>query len=121
MSDIKIIDSDTRKELRAGKAGLLLVRGPQVMKRYEGNPEATEAAIDRDGWLDTGDIAEVDEEGFVYIRDRRGFFFHIRVWLYAYCPVKDIIIRGGENVRTPVILGRCALCQMCGEKGRLTR
>ena len=91
------------------------------MKRYEGNPEATGAAIDRDGWLDTGDIAEVDEEGFVYIRDRRGFLFQDRVWLYAYCPVKDIIIRGGENVRTPVILGRCALCQMCGEKGRLTR
>nr|ADE10102.1 LuxE [Tremella fuciformis] len=52
------------------------------MKCYVGDEEATRKAIDKDGWLDTGDGAALDEEGFLYIKDR----------------LKDIIIRGGENI-----------------------
>ena len=68
-------------------AGLLMVRGPQVMQCYYGDPsrllekrdngpllrgseEASRSAIDEEGWLDTGDIALLDEEGFIYIKDR---------------------------------------------------
>lgn len=69
------------EELPPGQAGELIVRGPNVMKGYYKMPEETAAAI-RDGWLYTGDIAQVDEEGYFYIVDRK----------------KDLIIVGGYNV-----------------------
>lgn len=59
-------------------------------------PAATKEAIDAEGWLDTGDAGLVDEEGFLYIKDRRESF--IRQNYFADGVVKDIIIRGGENV-----------------------
>jgi long-chain acyl-CoA synthetase len=61
--------------------GELVVRGPQVMKGYFNNPLATESVL-RDGWLFTGDIARMDDDGFFYIVDRK----------------KDLIITGGENI-----------------------
>jgi long-chain acyl-CoA synthetase len=64
-----------------GEVGELIVRGPGVMKCYFNNPEAT-AAILKDGWLYTGDMARVDADGFIYLVDRK----------------KDVIITGGENI-----------------------
>ncbi len=78
--DAKIVD-ETGNELPLGDAGRLLVRGPIVIKGYLNKPEATAEAI-QDGWFDTGDIARLDEDGFVYIVDR----------------AKDMVLRGGENV-----------------------
>ncbi|WVQ79445.1 hypothetical protein IAT38_001543 [Cryptococcus sp. DSM 104549] len=80
--DVKVVDPESRKELPIGQAGILCIRGVQVMKCYYGDPKATKAAIDEEGWFDTGDVACLDEEGFVYIKDR----------------FKDLIIRGGENI-----------------------
>ncbi|AQQ52576.1 fatty acid--CoA ligase family protein [Planococcus lenghuensis] len=68
-------------EVSPGEVGELIVRGPNVMKGYYNMPEETNAAI-RDGWLYTGDLARVDEEGYFYIVDRK----------------KDMIIVGGYNV-----------------------
>jgi fatty-acyl-CoA synthase len=65
-----------------GEPGELCCRGYNVMKGYYNNPEATRAAIDRDGWLHTGDEASIDADGYVRITGR----------------IKDIIIRGGENI-----------------------
>lgn len=59
-------------------------------------PAATKEAIDHEGWLDTGDAGLVDEEGFLYIKDRRESFVGRKY--PADRIVKDIIIRGGENV-----------------------
>jgi long-chain acyl-CoA synthetase len=67
--------------LPRGTPGELYLRGPQIVQGYWGAPEKTRAAI-RDGWLRTGDLARIDEEGFVYILDR----------------VKDMINRGGEKI-----------------------
>ncbi|KAJ3874261.1 hypothetical protein F5051DRAFT_417300 [Lentinula edodes] len=65
-----------------GSTGEIWIRGPNVMKGYFGDPVATSKALTKDGWLKTGDVGYLDEEGFLYIKDR----------------LKDIIIRGGENV-----------------------
>jgi acyl-CoA synthetase (AMP-forming)/AMP-acid ligase II len=78
--DGRIVDDDDRV-LPPGSPGRLEVRGPTIIKGYLNKPEATAEAI-RDGWFDTGDIALIDDDGFVHIVDR----------------AKDMVLRGGENV-----------------------
>ncbi|MGG1598535.1 long-chain-fatty-acid--CoA ligase [Paenibacillus naphthalenovorans] len=80
-TEARIVDPDHDTELPAGEIGELIVRGPQVMKGYWNRPEDTAAAL-RDGWLYTGDMAKMDEDGFFTILDRK----------------KDLIIAGGYNV-----------------------
>lgn len=66
----KIVDPSTGAALKPTETGELLVRGPQIMKGYYKNPEATAQTLTRDGWLHTGDIAHFDEKGFLFITDR---------------------------------------------------
>ncbi|WP_147126363.1 AMP-binding protein [Shimia ponticola] len=66
----RIVDPESGEDQPTGVEGELWVRGPQVMQGYLNNPEATQATITSDGWLRTGDIARIDEEGFVYVVDR---------------------------------------------------
>jgi acyl-CoA synthetase (AMP-forming)/AMP-acid ligase II len=66
----RIIDPATGEELGAGEDGEICVRGPQVMKGYLGNAQATAATIDDDGWLHTGDLGHVDSGGHLYVVDR---------------------------------------------------
>jgi acyl-CoA synthetase (AMP-forming)/AMP-acid ligase II len=65
-----IVNTATGELLTINETGELLIRGPQVMLGYLNDPAATEATIDRDGWLHTGDIAYADEDGYFYIVDR---------------------------------------------------
>jgi acyl-CoA synthetase (AMP-forming)/AMP-acid ligase II len=76
----RIVGEDGNDVLR-GKVGELAVKGPGVMKEYYKDPEATAATL-KDGWLFTGDMAMEDEDGFIYLVDRK----------------KDVIITGGENI-----------------------
>jgi 4-coumarate--CoA ligase len=69
-TECMIVDPATGESLGTDADGELWVRGPQVMQGYLNNPEATAATIDEDGWLHTGDIARIDDEGHVYIVDR---------------------------------------------------
>ena len=78
---LKVID-DAGNDLSLNEEGELCVRGPQVMKGYWENEQATEDSIDADGWLKTGDIARIDDEGYVTIVDRK----------------KDMICISGFNV-----------------------
>lgn len=78
--EAKVVD-DSGNALPQGQAGELWVRGAPVIKGYINRPEATAETI-TDGWLHTGDVAKLDEDGFIYIVDR----------------VKDMVIRGGENI-----------------------
>jgi long-chain acyl-CoA synthetase len=78
--EMKVVGPDG-ETLPPSTTGELWIKGPNIVKGYWGKPEAT-AATFSDGWLHTGDIARIDEEGFIYILDR----------------AKDMLIRGGENV-----------------------
>jgi thioester reductase-like protein len=69
-TECQIVDIETEKPLGFHEQGELWIRGPQVMKGYLNNPEATAKVIDADGWFHTGDIAYVDEDGYFYIVDR---------------------------------------------------
>jgi long-chain acyl-CoA synthetase len=80
-TDVNIQDDDG-KVLPLGETGELCVHGPQVMKGYWNRPEETAAVLSADGWLRTGDIARIDEKGYVYIVDRK----------------KDMILVSGFNV-----------------------
>jgi len=81
-TDCKIVDPEKGdQELPAGEEGELIIKGPQVMNGYWNRPNDTAVAL-RDGWLYTGDIARMDEDGYFYIVDRK----------------KDMIIYGGNNI-----------------------
>jgi 4-coumarate--CoA ligase len=66
----KIADPVTGADLGPGQEGEVWVRGPQVMKGYLNNPEATAATVDADGWLHTGDLGYLDSGGYLYVVDR---------------------------------------------------
>jgi len=80
-TEIRIVD-ESGSDCAPGEQGELWVSGPHMMKEYWNRPEATKETIVDGGWLRTGDVASVDDEGFIYIQDR----------------IKDMIISGGENV-----------------------
>ena len=69
-TECKIIAVETGEELGAEQEGEVLIRGPQVMKGYLNNPQATAETIDDEGWLRTGDVGYVDGDGYLYIVDR---------------------------------------------------
>lgn len=82
-TECRIVDlEDNTKEVPVGESGELLIRGPQIMKGYLNKPDETAKTLTRDGFLCTGDVAKMDEDGYFYIVDR----------------IKDMIISGGYNV-----------------------
>ncbi|WMJ22299.1 AMP-binding protein [Paludicola sp. MB14-C6] len=80
--ECKIVDVETGETLGVGQQGEFCARGYNIMKGYYKMEEATAQAIDKDGWLHTGDLCEVDEHGYYKVTGR----------------IKDMIIRGGENI-----------------------
>jgi len=85
---VRIIHPDTGERLPVGTAGLLLVRGPNVMKGYLGKPEKT-AEVLRDGWYVTGDIAAEDEDGFLIITDRLSRFSKVGGEMVPHIKVEE--------------------------------
>jgi acyl-CoA synthetase (AMP-forming)/AMP-acid ligase II len=80
IAEVAVVDDQDRR-LPPGRSGEIVVRGPQVMMHYWNRPEATAQAL-RNGWLHTGDIGRMDEDGFFYLLDRKN----------------DMLISGGYNV-----------------------
>ena len=81
-TSLRVIDTETQKEVAPGCSGELCIKGPQVMRGYWKNVKATEGILSHDGWLHTGDIAQITQEGFIRIIDR----------------IKDMILVSGFNV-----------------------
>jgi len=69
-TEARVVDPESREDLGTSGTGEIWIRGPQLMSGYLNRPDATAATIDADGWLHTGDIGRVDEEGRVFITDR---------------------------------------------------
>jgi acyl-CoA synthetase (AMP-forming)/AMP-acid ligase II len=69
-TELRVVDPATGADLGRNQTGELMARGPQVMKGYLNNPEATADMLDPDGWLHTGDLGHVDDDGYVYVVDR---------------------------------------------------
>ena len=80
--EVKVVDPESGEELPRGSQGEVCCRGYSIMKGYYNNPEATAEAIDADGWLHSGDLGIMDDDGNLSITGR----------------YKDMIIRGGENI-----------------------
>lgn len=91
-TEFRIVDVESRRPLPAGQRGLVLARGPQVMQGYFRNPEATQKAIDSNGWFDTGDIGWLTPEGQIVLTGR----------------AKDtIVLTNGENIEPQPIEDAC--------------
>ena len=80
--EIKIINPETKAIVPRGESGELCTRGYSVMLKYWNNPQATAQVIDEQRWMHSGDLAMMDEDGYIHISGR----------------IKDLIIRGGENI-----------------------
>ncbi|MDH5702931.1 MAG: long-chain fatty acid--CoA ligase [Aigarchaeota archaeon] len=109
-TEAKIVDLETgTKDLGIGEAGEMVIRGPQVMLGYWKNPEETKIAL-RNGWLYTGDIAEIDEDGYFAIVDRKKDMIDragYKIWpreveemLYEHPAIKDAAVIGVPDART---------------------
>ncbi|AXT86142.1 long-chain fatty acid--CoA ligase [Aeromicrobium sp. A1-2] len=86
-AEMKIVDPVSLRDMPQGESGEVWFRTPQATIGYLGKPEATAELITADGWVRTGDLGRVDEDGFLFIEDR----------------IKDMIITGGENVYSPEV------------------
>jgi fatty-acyl-CoA synthase len=81
-TEAKLVDTENGKTVEMGETGEMCIRGPCVFKGYFNEPEKTAEVVDGDRWYHTGDLASMDESGYVKIVGR----------------AKDMIIRGGENI-----------------------
>jgi acyl-[acyl-carrier-protein]-phospholipid O-acyltransferase/long-chain-fatty-acid--[acyl-carrier-protein] ligase len=87
---VKIVDPDTMQPVGVDEPGLLLVRGPNIMRGYLNKPEKT-AEVLRDGWYNTGDIARMDEDGFLRVTDRLSRFSKIGGEMVPHIKVEDLL------------------------------
>ncbi|MGH2983860.1 MAG: 4-coumarate--CoA ligase family protein [Solirubrobacterales bacterium] len=120
-TECRLVDPESGEDLGTGERGELWIRGPQVMSGYLNNPEATAATLDEDGWLHTGDVAVVDEDGYFQIVDRlkelikyKGFQVppaELEALLVSHPAVADVAVIGvpdeeaGELPKAFVVAG----------------
>jgi acyl-CoA synthetase (AMP-forming)/AMP-acid ligase II len=106
-TELRVVDRVTGADLGAGERGELWVRGPQVMAGYLRRPDATAEILDRDGWLRTGDLGEVDADGNVFVVDRLKEL--IKVSAYQVAPAElEQLIAGHPAVADVAVVPRAA-------------
>jgi acyl-CoA synthetase (AMP-forming)/AMP-acid ligase II len=104
-TELRVVDPRTGRDLGAGEPGELWARGPQVMAGYLGRPDATAEILDADGWLHTGDLGHVDEDGNVFIVDRLKEL--IKVSAYQVAPAElEALLAGHPAVADAAVIPR---------------
>ena len=102
---VKIVDPDTMQPVGPDEPGLLIVRGPNIMRGYLNKPEKT-AEVLQEGWYNTGDVARMDEDGFIRITDRLSRFSKIGGEMVPHIKVEDILQElAGATEQTFVVTG----------------
>lgn len=136
-TEARIVHPETLEDVPIGEIGELIIRGPQVMKGYWQRPEETASSL-RDGWLFTGDLGRMDQDGYFYILDRRkdliiagGYNIYpreVEEVLYEHPDVEEAVVAGimdpyrGETVKAYIVLRKgakedpAALQRWCKEK-----
>nr|AJT43268.1 4-coumarate: coenzyme A ligase [Plagiochasma appendiculatum] len=99
----KVVDVLTGKPLPPGKEGELWLRGLNVMKGYLNNEKATAETLDKDGWLHTGDLAKIDERGFVYIVDRLKELIKYKGFQVAPAELESILLSHSDIMDAAVV------------------
>jgi acyl-CoA synthetase (AMP-forming)/AMP-acid ligase II len=95
----RLVDPATGQDAAAGEPAELWIRGPQVMKGYFGRPEDTDAMVDTDGWLHTGDIARVDAAGNWFIVDRVKELIKYKGYQVAPAELEAILVAPYKKIR----------------------
>lgn len=101
-TDCKVIDEDGNT-LATGEAGELCIRGPQVMKGYWQRPDATAEVIDADGWFKSGDIAVIQEDGYIRIVDRKKDMINVSGFKVFPNEVEDVLAGHPDIIEAAVV------------------
>jgi 4-coumarate--CoA ligase len=103
-TEVKIVDPDTGKECGLNEPGEIWARGPQIVMGYLNNKKATEETFDQDGFLHTGDIGTLDEEGLITITDRLKEMIKVKGIGVAPAELEDLLL-GHEDIEDVAVLG----------------
>jgi acyl-CoA synthetase (AMP-forming)/AMP-acid ligase II len=103
-TECRVVDPESGEDVERGERGELWIRGPQVMKGYLNNAEATAETVDEDGWLHTGDVAVVDEDGFFAIVDRLKELIKYKGFQVAPAELEALIL-GHDSVTDVAVIG----------------
>lgn len=91
-TEVRLVEPTSDRDVAQGSEGEILVRGPQVMKGYLNNPEATRTTIDDAGWLHTGDIGRVDADGHLFVVDRVKELIKYKAWQVAPAELEALLL-----------------------------
>jgi acyl-CoA synthetase (AMP-forming)/AMP-acid ligase II len=103
-TECRLVDPATGEDAAPGERGELWVRGPQVMKGYLNNPEATASTVDSEGWLHTGDVAIVDENGIYTVVDRVKELIKYKGYQVAPAELEAVLI-GHPEIADAAVIG----------------
>jgi acyl-CoA synthetase (AMP-forming)/AMP-acid ligase II len=102
--EVRVVDPGTGEDIAVGERGELWCRGPNVMRGYLNNPDATAAAVDEEGWLHTGDFVTVDADGAFHVVDRLKELIKYKGYQVAPAELEAVLL-GHEGVDDAAVIG----------------